>query len=216
MNGVSFEPHEIMPQSFNSLKQRVSEHFRSTRHREAKKAQLEMTKKQQARTVADRSAALHVLRSTYLVLKHSIGHTIFEQFIVAQHLNGTLIGNLNHSRMMVATARSVFNDVILEKLKQHITRQPCIAVLADKVTIARRTVDITAVLTLLPTANEDEVFQAFVIGAPVVKRHDGESLAAEIKDTLEKVGVVSTEQLAAIATDGQYHHNDVPAKRVRC
>ncbi|KAF0294904.1 Arachidonate 12-lipoxygenase, 12R-type [Amphibalanus amphitrite] len=117
--------------------------------------------------------------------------------------------------MMMATARSAFSEAVIEKVKERIEEQPCVSVLADKVTVARRTVDITAVLMLMPNAEPDEIFQSFVVGAPIVKQHDGDGLAADIRDTLKRVGVVASEQVSAVAADGQYHHNDVPAKLAR-
>ncbi|KAF0310452.1 hypothetical protein FJT64_018549 [Amphibalanus amphitrite] len=117
--------------------------------------------------------------------------------------------------MMMATARSAFSEAVIEKVKERIEEQPCVSVLADKVTVARRTVDITAVLMLMPDAEPDEIFQSFVVGAPIVKQHDGDGLAADIRDTLKRVGVVASEQVSAVAADGQYHHNDVPAKLAR-
>ena len=80
--------------------------------------------------------------------------------------------------MMMATARSAFSETILEKVKERVGRSQCVAVLADKVTVARRTVDMTAVLMLLPDAKPDELFPSFVVEAPIVKRHDGKALAA--------------------------------------
>ena len=201
-----------MTQRFRSMKQNVGEHFRSAGHREAKKAQQDKEKRQNARVVVDSSAASQVLRTTYMVLKNSLGHGMFEDLFVLQHLNGTTVGNINHSRMMMATARSTFHDVILGKVREHVSKQPCVSVMADKVTVARRTVDVTAVVLLMPNAKPEEIFQTYVVGAPVVKKHDGEALAADIRNSLEKVGVVKTEQIAAVAADGQYHHNDVPAR----
>ncbi|KAF0288216.1 hypothetical protein FJT64_013364 [Amphibalanus amphitrite] len=45
-----------------------------------------------------------------------------------------------------------------------------------------------------------------------MKNHDGEALAADICSTLSEVGVTNTEKIAAVAADGQFHHNGVPQK----
>ena len=201
-----------MPKRFTSLRDSVAKHFRSVGHQEAKKVALEREERDMAHSEVSHSAALHVLRTTYLVLKKSLSHLLFEDLIVLQHLNATVMGNINHSRMMMDTARSAFCDATLTKVKEHIEAQPCVAVLADKVTIARRTVDVTAILTLVPEAEPDKLFQSFVVGAPVVKNHDGDALAGDIRDSLRRAGVTSAEKVAAIAADGQYHHNAVPEK----
>ena len=173
---------------------------------------MEEDEQSKVRSEASSSAALHVLRTAYHVLKKSVSHLLFEELIVLQHLNGTAMGNINHSRMMKETARSVFCEETLSKVREHVESQPCVSVLADKVTVARRTVDVTAVLTLMPEAEPDKLYQSFLIGAPVVKNHDGDALAGDIRDSLQKVGVTSAEKLAAVAADGQYHHNAVPEK----
>ncbi|KAF0311054.1 hypothetical protein FJT64_018091 [Amphibalanus amphitrite] len=82
----------------------------------------------------------------------------------------------------------------------------------DKVTINRRTVDVVAILTVVPEAPASSMLQSYVVAAPVVKLHDGASLAKEIQEALATIGVTKTEQLAAIAADGQYHRLGVPEK----
>ena len=210
--GTSFDPREPMPKRFTSVRESVAKHFRSKAHHEARKAVLEREGAERSRTEADNNAAARVLRTAYLVLKKSLSHLLFEELVVLQHLNGASMGNINHSRMAMATARSAFCEATLQKLKEHISEQPCVSVLADKVTVARRTVDVTAVLTMVPEAEPEKLFQSFVVGAPVVQEHDGGALANDIKTSLEAVGVTKTEQIAAIGADGQYHHNSVPEK----
>ena len=213
--GLSFDPSVTMPKRFTSLRDSVAKHFRSAGHNEAKQAFVEKDERDRVRSEANNSAASHVLRTAYLVLKKSLSHLLFEQLIVLQHLNGAAMGNINHSRMMMDTARTAFCEATLSKVKDHIENQPCVSVIADKVTVARRTVDVTAVLTLMPEAEPDHIFQSFVVDAPVVKHHDGESMASDIRDSLAKVGVTSAEKVAAIGADGQYHHNAVPEKLVQ-
>ena len=193
----------------------VAKHFRSEGHKHAKKTLLEKEELDKVHAAASNSAASRVLRTAYLVLKRSLSHLLFEELIVLQHLNDTAMGNINHSRMMMDRARTAFSEAILAKVKEHVSSQPCVSVLADKVTVADRTVDVTAILTLLPDAEPDHIFQSFVVGAPVVQNHDDEALASDIRDSIAKVGVTSAEKVAAIATDGQYHHNSVPQKLVQ-
>ena len=74
---------------------------------------------------------------------------------------------INHSRMMTDTARTVFCEATLSKVKDRIETQPCVSVIADKVTVARRTVNVTAILTLMPETEPDHIFQSFAVDAPV-------------------------------------------------
>ena len=90
----------------------------------------------------------------------------------------------------MAPARSAFSEEVIDKVKeQQVEEQPCVSVLPDQVTVARHTVDITAVLMLMPDAEPKEIFQSFVVGATIVKQHDGDGHAAEMGDTLKRVGV---------------------------
>ncbi|KAF0292540.1 hypothetical protein FJT64_009481 [Amphibalanus amphitrite] len=178
-----------------------------------KRTQEEQTR--DARREEAGAVAMRVLRTTYHVLKKSHSQSELEELIVLQHRNGLDMGNINHSKKVMVTARDVFADVIKSMLTEHVSAQPCVSLLADKVTICRRTVDITAVMTVVPGAPPGEMLQSYVIGAPVVKGHDGESLAEELQGTLAAIGVTSTEKLAAISTDGQYHHGRVPEKLLK-
>ena len=105
--GTSFEPREKMTQRFRSMKQNVGEHIRSAGHREAKKAQQDKEKRQNARVMVNSSATSHALRTTYMVLKNSLGHGMFEDLIVLQHLNDTTVGSITHSRMMMTSSFNV-------------------------------------------------------------------------------------------------------------
>ena len=59
---------------------------------------------------------------------------------------------------------------------------------ADKVTVAKRTMYLTAIVAV-PEAPKEGMIQAFVVGAPVVRDHSGDGLAKKLHDTLLKFGV---------------------------
>ena len=85
-------------------------------------------------------------------LKKSLASDQLEDLVTLQYRNGAEMGSINHSRRLIMECRDVLHDVIMEKLRRHIASQPCMALLADKVTVARRTLDITAVMTIAPGA----------------------------------------------------------------
>ncbi|KAF0291309.1 hypothetical protein FJT64_010549 [Amphibalanus amphitrite] len=89
---------------------------------------------------------------------------------------------------------------------------PCVSLVVDKVTVMHRTMDITGIVTIIPTAPPQQLFQSFVVGAPIVKNHDGAGLAEEWLGTVKSFGVTTADKLAAISTDGQYHHGGVPGR----
>lgn len=98
------------------------------------------------------------------------------------------------------------------QLRDFVQRQPCIALCADKVTIARRTMDITAIMAVVPDAPKDHMVQSFVVAAPVVSDHSSAGLAEELASSLESIGVSHPHQLSVVFTDGQHHMSGVPSK----
>ena len=114
--------------------------------------------------------------------------------------------------MFMARARQAFGLELQEKLKEHIAEQLCVALMADKVTVNDKTMDITAVTTVVPETPPGKMLQTFVIGAPVVENCNGAEHARQLQNTARVLGITHTDQLAAIAADGQVHHNGVPKK----
>ena len=112
----------------------------------------------------------------------------------------------------MARFRDAFSEVVLDAVARHVEEAPCVSLIADKVTVNGRTIDITGIITIVPDAPSTDIFQSFVIGAPVVKNHDGTSLARQWLKTAANANIKETRKLAAICTDGQYHHNSVPSK----
>ena len=166
-----------------------------------------------ARHVLITSLGADVRKILYHVIKESGSGESFAKWIVIQSKNAADMGNINHSKALMPTARDVFHDVLIGMLRKHIATQPCLSILVDKVTANRRTVDVTVILTMVaPGAPASHILQSYVLGAPVVKEHAGDALSREIQETLSNEGVGSTEKSAAIAADRQYHRLKVPEK----
>ena len=100
-----------------------------------------------------------MLRTGYLILKKALPHAMFEDLVVLQHRNKVNVGDINHSSAFVASLRSQVSSVMSSKLADFIAKQPCVSIVVDKVTIARRTVDITAVLAVAPGAPLENLTQ---------------------------------------------------------
>ena len=107
------------------------------------------------------------------MISKSLSHAVFEELIVLQHRNGINVGDLNHSKMFMSRARTAFSQEVREKIKEHTDSQSCVALLAVKVTVNGKTMDITAVATVVPEAPVGKMLQNLVIGAPVVQNCDG-------------------------------------------
>ena len=210
--GVSFTYGQVLPTTFRNLKDRVRKHFLGERHACAFKKHSDAVEARATRKAHSGNVSLRVLRTGYHVLKKSLAQTMFEELIVLQHSNGLDMGDINHSKMLMRQLRESFSEAIIEKVKSHVLSQPCVALTADKVTVNRRTLDITAICTVVPSAPAGHMLQSLVVGAPVVKGHDGDSQARELQETIADVGISHTDQLSAICADGQLHHNKVPEK----
>ena len=213
--GSKFSVQEKLPTQFRLMKSSVGTHLKSSAHMKRVEEDVQRRELKEAKELGAAKADLNVLRTAYHVMKESGSGESFSKWIVTQSKNGADMGSLNHSRALMPAARVAFHDVIIRKLKDHVAKQPCLSVLVDKVTVNRRTVDVTAILVVVPEAPADHLLQSFVVAAPIVKHHDGDALAKEIQETLSTIGVTSTEKLAAIAADGQYHRLSVPEKLLK-
>ena len=207
-----FGPSDNLPSDFRSLKRAVTAHFQGSRHQkqsELVERRLEVTRRQ---AEEENKIARHVLRTGYFCLKRSLPHGLFEEILYLQRENGVNVGDTNHSAGFVRKLRNAIVDALLVKLRDFVQAQPCVALCADKVTIARRTVDVTAIMGVVADAPKDKMIQSLIIAAPVVVDHSGDGLAKELALSLRQVGVVHPDKLSAMCTDGQYHMNGVPSK----
>ncbi|XP_043231410.1 uncharacterized protein LOC122386354 isoform X2 [Amphibalanus amphitrite] len=210
--GTSFPRPMTIPKPFTRLKESVKHHIASKRHRDAVEKAKRDSAHAETRERLRQSACRNSLMAAYHVMKHSLARVMYENTIVLCDLTGSKMGDLCHSGPQMQRFRHAFSDVVLDHVARYVERMPCVGIVADKVTVQHRTVDITGILTLVPEAHCDELIQSFVIGAPVVAHHDGESLAEEWVNTVKRVNIQDTAKIAAVCTDGQYHGADVPAK----
>ena len=210
--GTSFPKPSALPRLFVRLKAAIRTHLASASHRKMEDARQKEQEESAAHAKVSNVISSRVLRTAYHVLMESLSREEFEELIVMQNLNGLNMGDLCHSGSQMKRFRDAFSDVVLDALADHVKAAPCVSWIADKVTVNGRTLDITGLLTLVPEAPADALIQSVVIGAPVVKEHDGTSLADEWLQTAARVGITDVRKLAAICTDGQYHHLSVPTK----
>ena len=146
--------------------------------REAKKTQLEEEATQMTRVVVGSSAASRVLRKTYL--KHSLGHVLFEDPILLQHLNDTDVGTFPDDdgyrsfRILRSDAR--------ESEGGNRDSAMCVGFggQSDRGAPYRAH---NSRADAGPEARASDIFQSFVVGATLVKQHDGQALAADIRDS---------------------------------
>ena len=204
--GSVFNNLDCLPQQFRNLRSRVRDHFSSDGHQKEEKSQENAAILARGRFNKNQCAAARCIRTGYYVLKNSLPFTSYEELVVLQSekKNGIYMGDLNHSEKYMATLRAQVHSVLRGALARMIATQPCVALMVDKVTLWKRSVDITAIVAAIPgTSNEGtQVMQSFVIGAPVVADASGEALADELAGTLASVGITRSDQPASICSDG--------------
>ena len=126
------------------------------------------------------------------------------------------VADLNHSTAFMRNLRIQVHDTLRDKLERHVAGKPCVSLVADKVTLWKRTVDITAIVMTVPEAPVSHAIQSYVISAPVVVDTSGDVLVREIVQSLASIGITHPDQLASICTVfGQYQLCHVPTKVVQ-
>ena len=213
--GTSFEKNDRLPAAFCRLKATIKDHLKGREHARAKEDQRNAAEEAERYFATAKVVSMRLGRTAYVVLKTSMARERYEELVFLQHINGLDMGRIRHSGSQIAGYRTATHEVLVKELSQHVAAQPCVALMADKVTVNHRTIDITALMSVVPHAPAGQLIQTYVIGAPVVIRHDGKSMAEQWLDTVKAVGVNSTEQLSAVCTDGQYLHNHVPETFLR-
>ena len=213
--GSSFNSDEILPPMLKNLKVAVQSHFEGQKHKANAAKRDEAARIAQGRFDKDRCVAARAMRTGYFVLKRSLAHATYEDLVFMQVKNGLPMGDLNHSTAFMRTFRTQVHDVLREKLARYVAGKACVSVVADKVTLCKRSVDITAIVVTVPEAPVAQTIQAFVISAPVVVDASGDSLSQEIVQSLATIGITRPDQLSSICMNGQYFLSKVPAKVVK-
>ncbi|XP_043218831.1 uncharacterized protein LOC122380087 isoform X2 [Amphibalanus amphitrite] len=209
--GTSFDYTESLPNAFRSLKTALKSHlFRSSVH--MKLAQKHTSPKLTHQNEFPR--AMNLLRTAYLVTRFSGSEQSFSDLIALQMLNGAEICHADPEALL-PLARHTFYSEIMNKLKEHIATQPCVSVLASKVTVNGMHFSVVMVLTVVPAAPPEHLVQSFVVGVWQVADLDGDWTAKKIQAALDAIGVRAAEQLAAIAVGDEYRVLRVPSRLLR-
>ena len=212
LNGTSFRKDEPLPVAFKSLKRNVSIHFGSATHKQAAATASKKAVNIAGAFAKNVNVSRRALRTGYHVLKKSLPRAAYEDLVVMQVRNGLNLGDLNHSGSFITTLRDQVHTVMLGRITRFVNEQQCVSLVVDKITLWKRTLDVTAIVVTVPQAPEGSIVQSLVIAAPVVTDGSSDSLAKEIAGSLALVGVHHPDQLASICTDGQYLRGSVPAK----
>lgn len=150
----------MLPSEFLNLKKSVMRHQHTITHQKnLKKINVELN---------DPNVKLKVLRTAYHVVKNGYAHEEFPNLIFLQTINNSQMGNTNHSTSLIQKVRNELHITVLNNIKNFVEKTPCVAFVADKVTVNRRCYDILALQIIATEAPSNQMIQSIVIGAPLV------------------------------------------------
>ena len=159
---------------------------------------------------------LNIFRIRYTAIRQHKSRLAFEDDLVTAQINGTDIGNVNHSRKFAKDLDVAIYSVVKEDIIKGITtplqatnqKRP-LGLAFDKMTPNRRTGQIHALLVPCPENNLDQSFIVpLCLDLPAVKQHDAKSLALTAKQVYNDFGCEDN-QLEGIAVDGEYIKKNV-------
>ena len=157
---------------------------------------------------------LRIGRLCYDIYKDGSSMRSFEKEVVKAVLNGTDLGDLNHSKHFPDNFRKfVAAEVRMRTVGFLGTRLPQtgflppINVQADKGTTVHNTRQFTTVTTITP--GSASLLSVVYLGQPIVGNHSGEGVADSIVEELNKYGIAAA-QVEGGSFDGQYFHLSVP------
>ena len=134
----------------------------------------------------------------------------YEKEVLKAVLNGTDMGDLNHSynfpdkfRSFVAMAVRNKTVTFLSSRLEQTGFLPPVNVQADKGTSVHNTRQFTTVATVVP--GSDSLISTIYLGQPVVKNHTGKGVSISIVEELKKYNIKGS-QLEGGSFDGQYIH----------
>lgn len=204
----------FMPgQEFHDLKKAVKRHISLTAHNES----CNLADSSAIKGRKNRDVALSLARNAYLAITEKLGYVAYERMVMKDHLNGVVVGNVNHSRKFASKFVDSMYTVLVHSVSLFLHspqdsiggRQPPFAILADKMTALGRTGQAIGILIM-----EFGVVRAVMIAhLPVGTKLGGADVAKNLKLGLEPYKLTPEElknQLTAQAYDGAYFHDSVP------
>ena len=161
-----------------------------------------------------KEVGLRIARLCYDLYRDGKSLRAYEQEVLKAVLNGTDMGDLNHSynfpdkfRSFVAMAVKNKTVTFLSSRLEQTGFLPPVNVQADKGTSVHNTRQFTTVTTVVP--GSDSLISPIYLGQPVVKNHTGEGITITIIDELKMYNIEES-QLEGGSFDGQYIHLSVP------
>ena len=186
----NFDDHENLPRAFINLKKSVKHHLiDSISHQENMKVEEERKAKQRLLENKNEHARMNLGRLCMKLYLKGRPYADYEDDVLVQKMNGTVVGELNHSRKFPAAFRPFVSKEIVQRVSSFIGKKLpqtghllAINITADKATYKHNTRQFLSCVTVMPGA--EELLQVISFGQPIVKGHTGLQLAMNIKETI--------------------------------
>lgn len=211
--GTNFSDKNV-PRAFSNLKGNIIKHIDSNAH--IKNANEKELGKRQKTLFKTRNYKVGMVlgRQAYSVLKISGSLSQYENEVSVLSAQGTDVGQLNHSRKFVAEFAKSIHTVLVSQMQKLVneplaaTGKPTpIAVLADKMTPNRRTMQIVGFHGFV-----NDKFQSLMSGVPPLSGEDGIEVTKTLKSGLSSLNISDNElskRMVGGAFDGEYVHLNV-------
>ena len=211
---------EQQPRSLRNLKVNIKSHVQKTQyHKHKVEEKIRKEKIFSDKISRNKTVGLNLFRIRYTGLKQHQPRLAFEESVLTAKLNGTDVGNLNHSRMFAKEIDVALFETMKDDLKEALTtkldatneKRP-MGLLFDKMTPAKETGQIHAIMIPVPENNlAQPLIVPVCLDVPTVKDHSIAGLAQLAISVLHNAGA-EDKQLEGIAVDGEYVKKGIKQK----
>jgi hypothetical protein len=212
-DGLEDFTDKIQSREFLNLKRSLKRHLQTDVHITSTNEAANRANVEYKEDSRNKAVALRICRITYFLLKTGRPDTDFNTLIYIHSVNGSDLGNINHSYRFPPEFLKHVSSVIENNLKTFLKTRliqtghmPSLKVVADKATWQHQTRQLIGVVTVVP--NSEQPLQAFILKTPVVKVHTGRGVSENITNVTDQF--ISAEQFRGGSFDGQYAHLGVP------
>ena len=201
-----------VPRSLRNIKSHIKSHVINSKvHINKQKEKKKLLKQHLEYEARNRKVGLNIFRLRYSGLRQHKPRSSFENDLLTAKLNGTDVGDINHSRFFVKDLDTAIYEQMKEDIKKHLgkkltatERKRPVGMVMDKMTPSKRTGQIHALIVPVP---ENSLSQPLLVPLclevpPVTELHAA-GLASLSKSVLNNAGAEDF-QLEGIGVDGEY------------
>lgn len=207
----NFQDREFLPKEFTNLKKSIKRHLTdSITHKKNVNAEEERKAERSLFEKKNKKAGMNLGRLCIKLYLKGRPYTDYETDVLVQKINGSIVGELNHSRKFPAAFRPFVSKAVARRVRAFIGRRlpqtghlPAVNITADKATYKHNTRQFLSCVSVVSGA--EELIQVISFGHPIVKGHKGVELTMNIKEGLDKFNLQSC-QIEGGSFDGQYFH----------